>query len=476
MKRLFFLLIGICFSVAGIAQNEHVNVDLHRTFLKQGKTWNYIYTHYEDQILEEYEYEGRTEQDIWPQVAYKVPVSYTLWGDTLIDGRQCMKMYWHGQDKARYVGAWYEEDYKVYEIPRGNTRAKLRFEFSQEYKKYSTVNVIAVNGNYFASYDLSDDVWQRENEDFFTDERIGLLNYSSGYFIEGIGTSNGILTDVTPTCPCDGEDFLSCIENGKIIFTSKDLYKFDEPYTGHVRGENHFLQNNKVWYYAYHEVNSETGKEKLSEVRYTLRGDTIINDYLCYRMYRQRSGEMPTYFGAWYEDGRKVYSLPEWEKAPNFRLFFDFGIEEGETMPKSWAAEVGWNTLLEKGTVSSYGHTFGLYAFDKILPLDDYSSVHFGSKLWIENVGNMHGILFDEPEADCLCDYETFESCWEEGGCIFSRYFYEKEQKNTNGIAFVRYQAPTILSGKTYDLQGREVTTPQPGHIYIKDGRKFMAK
>ena len=445
MKKLIFFLTVICFSVAGIAQNDYVNVDLHRTFLKQGKTWNYIYTHYEDQILEEFEYEGRTEQTSWPQVAYRVPVSYTLWGDTLINDKKCMKLYRHSEDCTLYAGAWYEENHKIYEIWRGETEPELRFDFNDKEK----ADVIFVNGKYL----------QRSHD---------------GFYIEGVGSYWGIVSPVLPTCPCDYERFVSCWEDGSLLYSRSN--EFNEPYTGHVRGENHFLQNNKVWYYAYHEVNSETGNEKLSEVRYTLQGDTIINDYLCYRMYRQRSGEMPTYFGAWYEDGQKVYFLPEWEKAPNFRLFFDFGIEEGETMPKSWAAEVGWNTLLEKGTVSSYGHTFGLYAFDKVLPLDDYSSVHFGSKLWIENVGNMHGILFDEPEADCLCDYETFESCWEEGGCIFSRYFYEKEQKNTNGIAFVRYQAPTILSGKTYDLQGREVTTPQPGHIYIKDGRKFMAK
>ena len=72
--------------------------------LVQGKTWYYAYHHFED--LDKPGPDGKLYQE---SISYR---SYTLKGDTVIDGRTYMKMYCSDSWSygSKYFGAYREDD------------------------------------------------------------------------------------------------------------------------------------------------------------------------------------------------------------------------------------------------------------------------------------------------------------------------------------------------------------------------------
>ena len=97
MKRILLLLslaIG-CMTADAVAPK--------RKMLEQGKTWTYIYHHFEEAPT-------GSESDVVPG-REGWPVEYTLKGDTVIDGRQYMKMYrFNIADYTTQYYAAYRED------------------------------------------------------------------------------------------------------------------------------------------------------------------------------------------------------------------------------------------------------------------------------------------------------------------------------------------------------------------------------
>ena len=88
---------SVCIAAANAASPK-------RPMLEQGKTWEYIYHHYES--LSEPGPDGK-DYAVTTWMSY-----YRLNGDTIINGRQYMKMYrsdWNNP-KEKYVGAFREDE------------------------------------------------------------------------------------------------------------------------------------------------------------------------------------------------------------------------------------------------------------------------------------------------------------------------------------------------------------------------------
>ena len=203
---------SVCIAAANAASPK-------RPMLEQGKTWEYIYHHYES--LSEPGPDGK-DYAVTTWMSY-----YRLNGDTIINGRQYMKMYrsdWNNP-KEKYVGAFREdEEGRVYvtdySIGMYNQEKEFKIiDFSLDFDEdiwhteTTITETIKVNGKYFNRY-------RYQNALPFPDSFIG---------VEGVGYQRyGIahyLFEPIPTCICDYEELYS-VSCKDFYFSASD---FDAP-------------------------------------------------------------------------------------------------------------------------------------------------------------------------------------------------------------------------------------------------------
>jgi len=190
------------------AQADYGRDFLHRPLLKEGKTWNYVYHHFEETFDGSHNFTHEA-----------LPLKYVLEDKITIDGHECYRLYkyFNGGD-AVYVSTWYEdEDRKVYTIDEDTKETRLMFDMGMERGAvYSgeisetfgdiilkNIELEKNNDNYFPVYIIADDE----------------LEYS---WIDGVGSiTDGILDNwllpILP-CICDYTSFASCEEDGKVIW------------------------------------------------------------------------------------------------------------------------------------------------------------------------------------------------------------------------------------------------------------------
>ena len=207
MKRYLLLLtLSVCVAAAQAAAPK-------RPMLEQGKTWTYIY-HYVEILPTD------TEGDILPD-ADGWPVEYTLNGDTVIDGRQYMKMYRFdiANYKTEYYAAYREdEEGRVYVTDdRGRRDFKLidfndplPVDYPDSYNDPGSAftETIKANGNLFTRYRYTN---------------------SNAVGIEGVGYQKyGLLTFAFYTIPPLTNHFeeLYSVSCNDFYFTASD---FDAP-------------------------------------------------------------------------------------------------------------------------------------------------------------------------------------------------------------------------------------------------------
>jgi serpin B len=203
---------SVCIAAANAASPK-------RPMLEQGKTWEYIYHHYES--LSEPGPDGK-DYAVTTWMSY-----YRLNGDTIINGRQYMKMYrsdWNNP-KEKYVGAFREDeegrvyvtDYSIgiYDQEKEFKIIDFSLDFDEDiwHTETTSTETIKVNGKYFNRY-------RYQNALPFPDSFIG---------VEGVGYQRyGIahyLFEPIPTCICDYEELYS-VSCKDFYFSASD---FDAP-------------------------------------------------------------------------------------------------------------------------------------------------------------------------------------------------------------------------------------------------------
>ena len=188
MKRLVILLLIVCPLMASAKTTL-------RTMLVEGKTWYYAYHHYNDEAGK---FDDRT-----------YSVSYTVRGDTVIDGREYRKMYrWDEVSRETlYYGAFREdEDGRVWQYDyAGNQKDFMICDITTYYyfeeADVAVEDVIDINGKLLKRY-----------------QRRGLIG------LEGVGLQKyGIILyplAPEPDCYCDYETFEYMLDDEFIFYNS----------------------------------------------------------------------------------------------------------------------------------------------------------------------------------------------------------------------------------------------------------------
>lgn len=192
-----------------------------RPMLEQGKTWEYVYHHFTDR--ETAGPDGRLyEETTW--MSY-----YRLNGDTIIDGRQYIKMYrsdWNNPQE-KYFGAFredeegrvymaeYNSDYYIQEKEFKIIDFSLDFNEGTIWHTDTTITeTIKVNGRLFNRYR-----YQMITPEFGP--------YDTNIGVEGVGYQRyGIvhyLFEPQPDCICDYEELYS-VSGRDFWFTASDFY------------------------------------------------------------------------------------------------------------------------------------------------------------------------------------------------------------------------------------------------------------
>ena len=184
MKKLVLLLALLPF--VSFAQSDY------RPLVEKGKKWTY---HHE------------TDQNVWDYY-------YILEGDTVVAGKDCLKMSSEDKDNSGvvvYEGALYEENKKVYCFYPNKNEASLLYDFDCEagdtmvVKEISTDTIATEVKRYiFEPYLISDD-----------GEKLNVL-LGNASWIEGVGAEKDFF-DMLPMAG-NYNSLVSCEVNGEILF------------------------------------------------------------------------------------------------------------------------------------------------------------------------------------------------------------------------------------------------------------------
>jgi serpin B len=207
MKRYLLLLtLSVCVVAANAAAPK-------RPMLVQGKTWEYVYHHFEEK---ESPVTGpdHYEEDMWLSW-------YTLEGDTIIDGRQYMKMYrrdQHNYEKV-YYGAFREDEegrvyqYDFYHDKKDTKLFDLNMDFDNLHRAETVIaETIKANGKLFNRY-------RYLNVLYTVDSYLGV----EGVGYQKYGIMHSPLDEVACICDYESLSYVSCKD---FYFSASD---FDAP-------------------------------------------------------------------------------------------------------------------------------------------------------------------------------------------------------------------------------------------------------
>ena len=203
---------------------DGVDTDCHRPMFVQGKSWNY---HHVRLVSEE----GKRIE--------RYDVSYTIDGDTLIDGLTYWKLYRDDSFTGvrTFNSAWRQEGEKVmstaWQVNADDI--SMQYKFLQMYKfLLPEIYDFSDSPQRHYYYALGDEYYIQQDVEFHIDTVLvgGRLyrrfteEWGQLQWIEGVGSNGGIYSPWAPDTALDGheyEEFRSCSENGEIIFTRSDF-------------------------------------------------------------------------------------------------------------------------------------------------------------------------------------------------------------------------------------------------------------
>ena len=200
--------------------DEQTLYEAYHPFLKEGKTWNY----------QEYYH------NLWDDEQWTKNVSYVINGTTEIDGKAYYKMYRISEEGSEYYCALREEDRKVWQYT-SDDGDQLLYDFgmsigdsytpSDEPIRYQLTDIKPMRFQYYQllnvlHYDVSEQYDPTEPYEYIGPEQI----------VEGVGCRKGWnFMELYALVPYNGilhgENFLSCYEDGKCIFTADDFNLYE---------------------------------------------------------------------------------------------------------------------------------------------------------------------------------------------------------------------------------------------------------
>ena len=208
----------------------------YHPMLAEGKSWLYHYTlgHSDPETGEM----SRTEYD----------VTYTLRGDTVIDGREYRKMYEEYEGKCLYHSAWREDGRKIY-VAYPDSRDSLCYDYGLPYLGQAPYTY--QNGLYYPAYLAAKDVihvgGQYHTRSWFINDRYDEVSC----WVDGVGCENGLIyPNHESTYYLPYWHFVSCTMPDGTVITAKDLQGKAVEYDGGIvelDATTLHLDNNRIY-------------------------------------------------------------------------------------------------------------------------------------------------------------------------------------------------------------------------------------
>jgi serpin B len=233
------LTLSVCVAAANAAAPK-------RPMLVQGKTWEYVYHHFEEKESPVTGPDHYTE-DMWLSW-------YTLEGDTIIDGRQYMKMYrrdQHNYEKV-YYGAFREDEegrvyqYDFYHDKKDTKLFDLNMDFDNLHRAETVIaETIKANGKLFNRY-------RYLNVLYTVDSYLGV----EGVGYQKYGIMHSPLDEVACICDYESLSYVSCKD---FYFSASD---FDAPKEIELaEGEQELINsNNDFAFNLFRKARGDTSK------------------------------------------------------------------------------------------------------------------------------------------------------------------------------------------------------------------------
>lgn|SRR5574344_1082452 len=214
-------------------------------------------------------------------------------------------------------------------------------------------------------------------------------------------------------------------------------------------GYDKFVVEGKTWTIFHYPM----VKEYQYIYKMELKGDTVINNIDCKKLYRC-SDDGTSYVGAMREDGGKVYFK---EKSSNEVCLYDFGLNVGDVFTGIQGNVSGKLDVISK----DYKDFLGKERLTLNLNQEEYN---VNTTQWISGIGGP-----SSPE----CNYMMVGNCDNLLVCsVNNDTIYLNSELSV--IANIRAAKITESESRMYDLSGRQLTSePQKG-IYIKGKRKYI--
>ena len=372
----------------GVFSNDFVSAGLIKTLL--GCSYNGQHIYYHDPIAIDGK-EWYIREKIVHYIDYSSDVHMWIAGDTIVDDIYCKKLYihtkqlWEGGEESLEVRYCHQDGEKYYQ--NGDLMYDFSLEVGDEFATYvdneenkllytvvgvgDTVLLDGLSRKYLVMAPSYEGVVRSEETDIWVE---GIGSLTQGIALNDFYWSEGVITELQ-----------SCSYNGQCIYEK-------------VQAQPYLVTEGKQWAVERYTMGGVQGVYS-----YCLQGDTIINGKE-YKIEHEGcgkdlSGMKPSGRYMREENGR-VYSYVHTEryKDEDEVLFFDFNLEEGDTMivyiPDIYSLHV--MDVYDAVIPHSDGQTRKCYEVElwNIREEGIYESGDFGGT-FVEGIGNLCSGLSD---------------------------------------------------------------------------------
>ncbi|MBQ4223999.1 MAG: hypothetical protein II674_09195 [Prevotella sp.] len=400
---------------------------------------------------------------------------YEIKGDTVIGGVRHYKLFAHNYENKggeKELGLLLEANKRVYSIwtdMPGNPNTLLYdFGIGEDEKPgfHYPLKVRSIvcdetrrGGNALRRLGMGYEPWPGSSD-------WNPVHHPLDWWVEGVGSSTDFIMPYAwaPSRHCRLE---SCTLDGDTLFTFDDFQIPVDVAPDMPEADYHpMLVEGKSWLYHYTLGHSDSGEmwQTAYEVTYTLRGDTVIGGVNYMKMYEEHEGRCH-YHSAWREEGRKVHVA--YPGKPD-SLCYDYGLPYLGQAPYTLHDDIHEPLYLAaKDVVMAGGDYHNRFWF-----IDDmYEEGH----CWVDGVGCENGLLYPDRPTNFYMPNWHFVSCtMPDGETITALDLMGGAVEYDGGIQKIASPTRHHDDGRAYDLGGRLVTSPIPGHVYIRNGRKYV--
>lgn len=269
-------------------------------------------------------------------------------------------------------------------------------------------------------------------------------------WIEGIGSlTGGVWGAYVRLQPGSIPSLWECKENGQTLY----------------KAYHAFLKEGKTWNYQLSYKNVWTGEQWTKDIAYVVKGTTDIDAKTYSKVYRITE-EGSEYNCALREENQKVWMYRNDEEF----LLYDFGMLVGDSYTPSLSFPYEFQLSSVK-PMRFRDEILNVMQYDVQLYSESYASVPVIEGVGCEAGWNILELFAEQPTNGIIIE-EHFQSCFEDGRCVFTN---EDFSSIITGVQHLRTEGSITPAPTYYNLSGQRLFAPRHG-INIVNGRKVVVK